>query len=153
MYRGIIKGLHLPKHRQVFGYWCKVQDKHYIILDDAEIHPLDPDMGGGFADGIKGFVEVLPSSLAMSTGIDDKNGLPIYGSFEVDGVMSKGGSGVEQLYNPAIGLYRTGVVEYCKDLAAFSLMTTEGHCYELTIMVGGRCGERLEVIPKEKRNG
>ncbi len=37
-------------------------------------------------------LEVPPSSLAMSTGISDKNKVPIYGSFEVDGFMSEGGS-------------------------------------------------------------
>ena len=48
-------------------------------------------------------LEVPPSSLAMSTGISDKNKVPIYGSFEVDGVMSEGGddvwlSGEDEVY-------------------------------------------------------
>lgn len=35
--------------------------------------------------------EIDPHTLAMSTGIKDKNKKEIFGSFEVDGVMSKGG--------------------------------------------------------------
>ena len=41
------------------------------------------------------YYEVHPSSLAMSIGITDKNGKMIFGSFEVDGVMSKGGDKCE----------------------------------------------------------
>lgn len=35
--------------------------------------------------------DVDPNTLAMSTGVTDKNGVEIFGSVPVDGVMSKGG--------------------------------------------------------------
>lgn len=39
--------------------------------------------------------EIIPSSLSMQTGLPDKHGKMIFGSIEVDGVMSKGGDRIE----------------------------------------------------------
>ena len=40
--------------------------------------------------------EVIPETIAMDTGQTDKNGIDIYGSFKLDGVMTKGGDVVER---------------------------------------------------------
>lgn len=40
---------------------------------------------------IQGLISIDPSTLAQETGLSDKNSKPIFGSFPVDGVMSKGG--------------------------------------------------------------
>lgn len=70
-----------------YGYWCKIQSKHYMILDDAEYR-----YRGVFTDDtVTGFVEIDPLTLAMDTTVKDKHGKPIYGSFVVDGKMSEGG--------------------------------------------------------------
>ena len=48
--------------RCAMGYYCKVEGRHYIILEDAQIAPIDPDKGG-WEDGIYGFVEVEPETV------------------------------------------------------------------------------------------
>lgn len=77
MYRAKTKSGEVVK-----GYWCVVEGVHFIILESAGIF----DVGC-----IVGFVEIIPSTLAQDTTVKDKNGTPIYGSFPVEGVMSKGG--------------------------------------------------------------
>lgn len=44
--------------REVKGYHFKVKNKHYIILDDAEIHESNFD-----GEMLYGFVEVKPETL------------------------------------------------------------------------------------------
>ena len=64
----------------VEGYYFKLKDEHCILAEDAEL--------------IDGYEEVLPSSLAMSADIKDKNEVEIFGSYPVDGVETKGGDRV-----------------------------------------------------------
>lgn len=71
------RGLTIETKRRAYGWYCKVKGKHYIILDDAEMKPIDPDMGG-WGDGIYGFVEVDPETVGQSTGLKDKNSKETY---------------------------------------------------------------------------
>ena len=71
LYRGLTKD-----SREVRGWYCKVKGKHYIILDDAEIKPIDPDMGG-WGNGIAGFVEVIPETVGQFV-CKDKNGKDVF---------------------------------------------------------------------------
>lgn len=80
------RGVSIETGKTVFGYHAKVEGKHYIIPDDAEILDCCPN-----GEGVGGFVEVHSQSIAQSTGVLDKNNKMIYGSIEVDGVMSEGG--------------------------------------------------------------
>ena len=56
------RALTIDTKRWVYGWHCEVAGHHYIILDDAEMKPIDPDMGG-WGDGITGFVEVDPEAV------------------------------------------------------------------------------------------
>ncbi len=87
---------------QVFGYHFPAKDKHYIMLIGAEV---DYHVAGDY-DYISDicFCEIDPTTLARDTTVKDKNGNAVYGSFEVDGVMSEGGDKVrgdnKQLLEP-----------------------------------------------------
>lgn len=69
----------------VFGYSEKL---HYIVSESVTIHHLRQN---NFRPTIIDLIEISPESLAMETTILDKNKKMIFGSFPVDGVMSKGG--------------------------------------------------------------
>ena len=79
MFRGKTKEGEVVK-----GYLYEVGGKSYII-------PLGADIGWTDTDFVKTFVEVIPDSLAMDTGVEDKNKVKIYGSFPIDGKMTSGG--------------------------------------------------------------
>lgn len=68
------RGLTLETKRWAYGYYCQVQDKHYIILDDAELCMIECSVDFG----ISGFVEVDPETVGQFTGLHDKNGKEIY---------------------------------------------------------------------------
>lgn len=57
------------------------------------------------------FIEILPSSVGMSTGLKDKNGKEIFGSIPINGEMSKGGD-IDQ---------NGGFVIWNEELAGFCL--------------------------------
>lgn len=71
----------------VYGGWhyCKFSNEHLIILPDSRFFMTE--LGDRYIDG---FVVIDPTTLAMDTTVKDKNGNAVYGSFEVDGVMSEG---------------------------------------------------------------
>lgn len=63
------RGLTKDTKRWAFGYYCQVEGRHFIILNDAE---LDTDV---ICDsGITGIIEVLPETVGQFTGLHDKNG-------------------------------------------------------------------------------
>ena len=84
--------------------------------------------------------EVLPQSLAMSTGISDKNKVPIYGSFEYEpGKLSEGGDMVKSWY-PCGHLQAENLkVEFVNG----KFRATNGYRHSDFLNV--------EVIPKEKQ--
>jgi len=57
--------------RWVYGYYCKVEGKHYIIPDDAEITE-----SVNYESAITGFLEVDPETVEQYIG--DKDGKEIY---------------------------------------------------------------------------
>ena len=59
---------------------------------------------------------VIPSTIAQFTGLKDKNQVEIYGSIEIDGVMSEGGDIVKVEIDVYNGIY---VCEYQTDMALF----------------------------------
>jgi hypothetical protein len=69
-YRGLTK----DTKRWAYGWYCQVEGKHYIVLDDAII---DEDDYGLYC-GIEGFVEVIPETVGQQTGRKDKNGKESY---------------------------------------------------------------------------
>lgn len=54
----------------VYGYYCKIENKHYIILEGASL-------GSGFERPV-GFVLVIPESVGQYIGRKVKNGKKIY---------------------------------------------------------------------------
>ena len=47
--------------REVKGWYCPVEDKHYVIFDDAELRPLEASVDMG----IDGFLEVDPETVEL----------------------------------------------------------------------------------------
>ena len=76
----------------VKGWYCKVkiedEGHHYII-------PFDANTSEGNIEFLKSFYRIDPCALAQDTTVKDKNNEPIYGSFPVEGKMSKGGDRVK----------------------------------------------------------
>jgi len=74
-FRGKIKSDNpVTGKRWAYGYYCQVESKHYIILDDAGI---GVPLGTGTVC-IEGFVEVYPETVGRFTGFLDKNCKEIY---------------------------------------------------------------------------
>jgi len=67
-YRGLTE-----ECRWAYGHYCKVEGKHYIILDDAELFPSnfdDPIYLNG--EVIYGFIRVFPKTVGQYIGIKDR---------------------------------------------------------------------------------
>jgi len=107
------RALTIDGRREVKGYYCKVEGKHYIILDDAEYDNCTP-VNESYQPAIGGFVEVIPSTIAQFTGIFDKNKKEIYGSIPIDGKMSESDDVIEMWvsapWNPEEPIRITGQI-------------------------------------------
>ena len=90
MYRGI----DINTGEQVFGYYCKIMEEHYILTNNVDIREFE---GGSIIDDFEfvyrsDFIKVHPESIAMNTTMHDKNKKPIYGSITLpDGTKTRGG--------------------------------------------------------------
>ncbi len=116
------RGWTIETNREVKGYYCVVQGKHYIIPEDAELGRLDPDTTGSWDYAIGGFVEVHRKTVGQFTGREDKNKKEIYGSIPINGKMSKGGDIVKQKLENY--LTRTGRVDFHD--GAFRVVGSDG---------------------------
>lgn len=65
------RGLTIETKRWAYGWYCKVDGKHYIILDEAEFHRAAETSDGCIEDMISGFVEVVPETVGPQTGLKD----------------------------------------------------------------------------------
>lgn len=63
-YRGLTK-----KGKWVYGWYCKVENRHYIVPDSAKRYAIDKDDPGFYGNR-----EVIPETVGQSTGLKDKNG-------------------------------------------------------------------------------
>lgn len=63
------------KGDEVKGYYCKVNNKHYIIPSTTD---TGFDHSGRYPETIVGFVEVLPETVGQFTDLKDKNGKETY---------------------------------------------------------------------------
>jgi hypothetical protein len=87
----LFRGQRIDNKEWVEGYYVKCRGFHYILPpyndNGFDERWVEEDSGGWFA--------VSPESLSISTGQLDKNKKEIFGSFEIDGKMSRGGDRVE----------------------------------------------------------
>ena len=81
--RGVVK-IGEVKARWVHGYHVRVKGRHYIYSETRE------------RLSVWDFTEIYPLSLALETGRTDRRGKAIFGSYPVDGKMSKGGDRVRK---------------------------------------------------------
>lgn len=80
------RGVDIKTGKVVGGYHCGgVKDKHFII-DAVEVEKEVPIVILAWH-----FTEIHPDSLALDTGVRDRECKAIFGSYPVDGAMSKGG--------------------------------------------------------------
>ena len=82
-YRGVTKTGEVVEGDKFRTKCTDKPDIYHILIESREV------------DLTERYEEVYPESLALSTGITDKNGKMIYGSIEVNGNMSKGGDVVK----------------------------------------------------------
>lgn len=80
--------------------------------------------------------QVIPESLAISTGLQDKNGVEIFSSFPVNGVMSKGGDVIKyseySVHNPneyfGIIIYHNGKFVFYNSNEYIDVEFIREHC-------------------------
>jgi len=85
-YRGLTK----ETKRWAYGYYCEVEGKHYIILNDAEMLPLN----GSGHKAIYGFVEVLPETVGQFLKADVGGSPDVYEHDIVDYIDNVGKRGI-----------------------------------------------------------
>ena len=121
----------------VFGYYCVIESEHYIVLNNASL-------GFGF-EGPSGFLEVDPITIAMKTGVKAKNG-EIYGSFPLDGVMTKGSSRVKAWWDDGDndGGYYEATIKWIE--SGFQLVPLENNDNFYTVWLGYMESGDMEVI-------
>lgn len=83
------RGLTIDTKQLVKGWYCEVEDRHYIIPDKAKTVEVDYSL----VRGIIGFVEVDPETVGQETGSKDKHKKEIIGGFD-----NKGGDIVRYNY-------------------------------------------------------
>lgn len=84
----MFRGKRTDNGKWIEGWVGKVRDNYYILIDnpthESNLLWLNSEV-----------FQVYPNSVAMQTGVHDKNKEMIYGSIELDGKMTKGGDRVE----------------------------------------------------------
>ena len=103
------------------GYYALIADAHYIIPTDSTRETyrgltIEQDVYKFW-----GFIEIIPETVGMSTGLKDKNGREIFGSIPIDGKRSKGGDIIE-LVSPAIGKGQRYLIFWKKERAKFATL-------------------------------
>ena len=147
-YEEIGKGAPYSSTRRVQG---KVVTGYYTYMhdgdeDDEHRHLIYQHKTSWFMGN---FSEVVPESLAISTDLQDKNGVTIFASFEVDGVMSKGGD-VVTWQRLACDGKPAGVedssVKWCLRHGWFQMSNNDGTAFQLGVML--LCNT-IEVIGRQ----
>ena len=73
-YRGQVKGVDTPKARWAYGDKFEVGGRGFIVPDDAWLD----SKAMVTAEGLYGFIEVIPETLGRNTGLKDKDGVEVY---------------------------------------------------------------------------
>ena len=101
----LFRGKTIETKRWAYGYYCKIGNKAYIVLDDAE---LCEDEQGTPDNAIFGFIEVDPDTVGQFTGYPDKYGKKIFSGDIVKVWLKK----YESVCLPT---FRHGIIEYVYD--------------------------------------
>ena len=65
----LFRGKTIETKRWAYGYYCKIGNKAYIVLDDAE---LCEDEQGTPDNAIFGFIEVDPDTVGQFSGLCER---------------------------------------------------------------------------------
>ncbi len=71
----------LEEGNEIKGGYIHYANAHFIFIKSSKKF-------------LSRFIKIDPTTLAMQTGIKDKDGVEIYGSYSVDGIKSEGGDWV-----------------------------------------------------------
>ncbi len=124
------RGKRVDNGEWAYGWYCKItscgRDTHCIIPDDATF-----DFAQDLPDVIAGWVEVIPESVGQYIGLNDKNGVKVYGGDDVDVSMSfEGGT-----------LPHRGYIVYDNEFGAFGTKNDAG-----VTLLHNHCLHTLKVI-------
>jgi len=137
----IFRGQRIDNKEWIEGdYFCFPQDNHYIISPETKAFAYTVNK----QDGLVGYFRVAPESLSISTGQLDKNEKMIFGSFEINGVITKGGDRVKYAsFYIGDGMYPDGVDNVYFDNGCFfggngELCSEEIHNKQIEV-IGQQC--------------
>ena len=131
---------------EVVGWYVKSESRHFICDEDCKFDYEEDDDGNTRPIIFAEVYRIDPTTLAVETGTLDKNKRMIFGSIEVDGVLSEGGDDVKVTVYAQQSF--TGRVEFEKLKGAWWVFNDKKeeatYFFDLT-----SCEDEFEIIYKD----